>query len=127
MPTEWINKVKAYQAKHKCTYKQALVACGKKNKQAGGQVNPLEYPGAYEYLAKYGAKKVGVNLSDKNARRLVSDLKAIKAGKPLNKGKGKKTQKGGFIPLAVAGTALATGALSGAAGFGVNKLFSKIF
>jgi hypothetical protein len=134
MTTAWITKVKAYQAKHGCTYKESLVACSKKNKQAGGQVNPLEYPGVYEHLTKYGAKRLGVNISDKTAKRLVDDVKNIRAGKPPNKtrgrGKGKKKQTGGFVPLipiGIMGTAAATGAISGAAGFGVNKLLKEIF
>jgi hypothetical protein len=35
----WVNKLKTYSAKHKCTYKQAMIACAKSKSKSGAGVS----------------------------------------------------------------------------------------
>jgi hypothetical protein len=125
MTNAWITKVKAYQNQHGVSYKEALIACGKKTDKTkgGANIDPVKYAKLLktsEY-PKTIKKLYDMNIAVEDAKGFIKKHKHI-----VGKGKGKK-QKGGFIPLAVAGAAALTGAISGASGFGINKLLGKIF
>lgn len=84
------------------------------------------------WIAKVKAYQTKHNVSYKEALIASSKNKTQKVcppgcvKKPKAQGKKGKKQKGGFLPLVALAGLAASGAVSGAAGFGVNRLLSKL-